>query len=106
MGSYPRKSLHPLDRYQRRCVVRVTTDEPYLALSFVGEKDTMSLRVGNKKNLAATGALNLGTIPKTFADAMRFTQAVGCRYLWIDKLCIREDATEEHQAQIAAMDRI
>jgi len=32
--------------------------------------------------------IDLETLPQTFRDAIKFTRALGVRYLWIDALCI------------------
>jgi len=43
------------------------------------------------------------TIPKTFRDALRVTEALGYRYLWIDALCIIQDDPEDVGKEMAKM---
>ncbi|KAL2060735.1 hypothetical protein VTL71DRAFT_9376 [Oculimacula yallundae] len=45
-------------------------------------------------------------IPKTFADAIKVTRAMGQRYLWIDSLCILQDSGDDWEAEAAKMDQV
>lgn len=45
-------------------------------------------------------------MPKTFADAIFVTRALGQRYLWIDSLCILQDSTDDWMAESSAMHQI
>lgn len=44
--------------------------------------------------------------PKTFADAIFVTRALGQRYLWIDSLCIVQDSAEDWATEASRMDRV
>src|SRR5205809_2185875 len=45
-----------------------------------------------RENLDAfTTSINLGSLPKTFKDAIEIANRMGVRYLWIDSLCVIQD---------------
>lgn len=45
----------------------------------------------------------ISKLPKTFRDAMDIVSRLGVRYLWIDRLCIFQDSTEDWGAEAASM---
>ncbi|KAF2827765.1 HET-domain-containing protein [Ophiobolus disseminans] len=47
-----------------------------------------------------------GSLPKNFQDAIRVTRELGVRYLWIDSLCIQQDATEDWEHEASMMDQV
>jgi heterokaryon incompatibility protein (HET) len=42
-------------------------------------------------------------LPKTYSDAVKATQRLGVRYLWIDSLCIIQDSQEDWEREAQAM---
>lgn len=79
----------------------------YFALSYVcGGHKTLELTTENQDELAKPSSLPLAKLPKTYTDAIRFTQLCGVRYLWIDFLCILHDDQLAKQSQIDTMDEI
>jgi hypothetical protein len=48
----------------------------------------------------------LECLPQTFSDAIRITALLGCKYLWIDSLCIIHDSEEEWNQQSGLMGTI
>lgn len=42
-------------------------------------------------------------MPKTFKDAVIVTRRLGCRYLWIDSLCIVQNSREEWEKEAGTM---
>jgi hypothetical protein len=47
--------------------------------------------------------LAISFLPKTFQDAVKITQKLGIKYLWIDCLCIIQDDPEDWEAEAASM---
>ncbi|KAI0472522.1 heterokaryon incompatibility protein-domain-containing protein [Xylaria cf. heliscus] len=45
-------------------------------------------------------------MPKTFADAIALTRALGQRYLWIDSFCILQDSVEDWVHESSSMDQV
>ncbi|KAF2397091.1 HET-domain-containing protein [Trichodelitschia bisporula] len=54
----------------------------------------------------ADGALEAGTLPKTIEDAITVTKGLGCKYLWVDALCVDQKPTPQQKTQLAMMDVI
>ncbi|KAF2867743.1 heterokaryon incompatibility protein-domain-containing protein, partial [Massariosphaeria phaeospora] len=68
-------------------------NQPYLALSYVW---------GPQPETKATS----GDYPRVIEDAIRATQKLGYRFLWIDRYCINQTNKEEQKAQLQQMDLI
>ena len=45
--------------------------------------------------------INLGSLPKTFRDAIKVALAIGIQYIWIDSLCVREVHQKPHARMYA-----
>ncbi|CAM1504978.1 Fc.00g106150.m01.CDS01 [Cosmosporella sp. VM-42] len=66
---------------------------------------------GNEQPLTTTMAtledrkagIDIAQLPQTFQDAVRITQRLGIRYLWIDSLCIIQDSAEDWQVEASRM---
>jgi Heterokaryon incompatibility protein (HET) len=66
----------------------------YVALSYVWGRKTMPKLTQQdlKKWLSTNGLAELiPQLPRTIQDAMRVTQLIGERYLWVDSLCVIQD---------------
>ena len=50
--------------------------------------------------------LDLSRIPKTIIDAIEVTRRLEYTYLWVDALCIIQDAGEDMKDEIAVMGTI
>jgi len=67
---------------------------PYNVLSYRwGSFQPLKLRKGNIAQLRK--GITLNSLPKTLADAVEVTRAMGVAYLWIDALCIIQDSAED-----------
>lgn len=79
--------------------------EPYTALSYCwgGQQpyQTTKARIDH-----GNWSLDWKRLPKTIQDAVRVTDELGFRFLWVDSLCIPQDDQEEKQEQIALMPQI
>ena len=91
----------------RTDIIRLECSEPlplhtvYVTLSHCWGGDCETTLT--TKNLSAFQAgIHLGTLPKTFQDAVILTRNLGIRYLWIDALCIVQDSNQEwvHEASL------
>lgn len=94
---------------QNNCIVDFEPDYHYVALSYVwGGVATLQNKKAIRKELTEAGALTRRSyrLPNTIKDAMKLTETLGERYLWVDSLCIVQDDDEDKALQIAAMDRI
>ncbi|MCJ1405547.1 hypothetical protein MMC11_008775 [Xylographa trunciseda] len=45
----------------------------------------------------------LERLPKTFIDAVNVAERLGIHYIWIDKLCIRQDSAEDWRREASVM---
>ncbi|KAH8886590.1 HET-domain-containing protein [Thozetella sp. PMI_491] len=81
---------------------------PYLTLSYTwGRTATLQAKRSNFAQLQQPGVLFRGgmnaQMPQTIRDAMGITKAIGYRFLWVDSLCIQQDARDEMADELAAM---
>lgn len=52
------------------------------------------------------GGIDLGTLPKSFQNAIFLFRNLGIRYIWVDSLCIIQDCEADWQTQAALIDSI
>lgn len=77
----------------------------YLTLSHCwGGGNVVQLTIGNFSDLATR--IPMGSLPRTFQDAIIITRRLGYRYIWIDALCVVQDSTEDWKRESATMDRV
>lgn len=94
------------------CLVELPVSTPYIALSYVwGQVDMPKLRQSNSEELKQPGVLRNPVdginLPKTVRDAMHLVSRLGERYLWVDCLSVKQDASaEEMNRTLKAMARI
>lgn len=91
-----------------QCLVRPSTPSRYLALSYVWGTTKSLLTIQSnlhdlQKPLAFTRNSNLSN---TVRDAIKLTEMLGERFLWIDQLCIVQDDITTKQIAIKNMDKI
>jgi len=97
----------------RHCLVKVTTMQKYVALSYVwGTALNCRLTKGSEAALSADGGL-LGpydkvyrTLPRTVRDAIALVRGLGLSYLWVDALCLVQNDMKDLGAGIAFMDEV
>ncbi|OTA97779.1 hypothetical protein M434DRAFT_65246 [Hypoxylon sp. CO27-5] len=79
-----------------------------------GEYVTLSHCWGTSSRLMATKesikdleeGIAISFLPKTFQDAIKITQRLGKKYLWIDCLCIIQDDPDDWEREAAAMSQV
>jgi Heterokaryon incompatibility protein (HET) len=85
------------------CLTRIIEDasptDGYVALSYVWGN------VPVEKDIADNSILR-DSLPATIEDAIRVTEKLGYRYLWVDRYCIPQDEEKEKMRQIQQMDLI
>ncbi|OCK74773.1 HET-domain-containing protein [Lepidopterella palustris CBS 459.81] len=111
-------NCHPVSVWNPGAMIRVIDVESasvtfappncrYTALSYVwGGVDQPKLLDGMWRFFQTKGSLLTLPIPNTIKDAMTLTKGIGCRYLWVDSLCITQDDEQDRQVQIGMMHRI
>jgi hypothetical protein len=89
--------------------VRLREHEPgnnnarYIALSYCWgfQQSQPCLTASTAEDLK--NGVPLVSLPQTVQDAIFLTRKLGCRYLWIDSLCIFQDDTEDWEKQSSTM---
>ncbi|KAF5631511.1 hypothetical protein F25303_9670 [Fusarium sp. NRRL 25303] len=91
------------------CVVELTSLEKYIALSYVwGAAANFRLTKANRTALLMPRSLEkvFKMLPNTIKDAITLTRRLGCRYLWVDALCLLQDNTEDLELGVNVMDLV
>lgn len=86
-----------VDTHQN-CLTYVGTQVQYVTLSYVwGQTNAFLTTMSNISELLRPGALhNRRTVlPRTISHAIDLTRALDERYLWVDALCIVQDAADK-----------
>lgn len=90
-------------------LVEATTNHKYCALSYVwGKSVVFKTFEADVYELCQPGGLRkvLAKLPKTILDAIRFVEAIGEKYLWVDSICIVQDDKKHMARQISNMTTI
>ena len=70
------------------------TSVEYVTISYRWETtDVYKLTLGSVDQLIA--GIPYGLLTQTFQDVIMLTRALGCKYIWIDSLCILQDSVED-----------
>ncbi|KAH7018965.1 heterokaryon incompatibility protein-domain-containing protein [Ilyonectria destructans] len=91
------------------CLVETTALENYVALSYVwGGVSNFRLTKANRPTLLKPDSLNRVShlLPETIKDTIEFTRRLGCRYLWVDALCLLQNDAEDLALGVNSMDLI
>ena len=78
---------------------------PYVTLTYCwgGDQPFMTNNSNFSKYLQG---IKVETLPRTIQDAVAVTRGIGIRYLWIDSLCIIQDAANDKAAEMSRMHKI
>ena len=72
----------------------VPEDAEYMTLSHCwGKVEILKLSTDNLEGMKHE--IILSDLPETFRNAVNITRDLGCRFLWIDSLCILQDSAED-----------
>jgi hypothetical protein len=99
-------SLRENDDYSIRLHESNGQTAPYVALSYIWSKKPqtfLTLLDNINERMQQIDAKNL---PKTVMDAVRCTQGLGLKYLWVDSLCIIQDSDTDKAKEIGRMSGI
>ncbi|KAF5233899.1 hypothetical protein FANTH_12406 [Fusarium anthophilum] len=94
---------------EAHCIVEVARLHKYVALSYVwGAATNFRLTKANRTALLTPGSLKevLEMLPNTIKDAITLTRRLGCRYLWVDALCLLQNDTKDLELGINVMDLV
>lgn len=94
-----------------QCIVPFGSDtNSYVTLSYTwGSVPCLKTTTGNLKQLSEPGSIHsrqAPNIPQTIRDAIRITEYLGERYLWVDSLCIIQDDMGSLSKNLNVMHRI
>lgn len=92
----------------QHCIVDAPDRCTYFTLSYVwgSEHAPFQCTSHNLATLEIPGALDVNLLPKTIANAIYLTRALGARYLWIDRLCVLQDSDADKAVQLPQMDAV
>jgi hypothetical protein len=96
---------------QSRCIVEEASDlVKYVALSYVwGAVPNFRLTKANRRKLMTPSSLAGSvwpTLPETIKDAITLVRKLGCRYLWVDALCLLQNDADDLNQGVNVMDLI
>ena len=94
---------------EANCLAEKTNLEKYVALSYVwGSVPNFRLTTANRTALLAPCSLSkvYNRLPKTIKDTIILVRRLGCRYLWVDALCLLQNDTEDLGRGVNVMDLI
>ncbi|KAI8721652.1 HET domain-containing protein [Fusarium sp. LHS14.1] len=94
---------------QAACLVEIQRFVKYTALSYVwGAVTHFRLTKANRPVLLMSGSLKKVSdrIPATIRDAIAVVKRLGCRYLWVDALCLIQNDADDLSQGVDAMDLI
>ncbi|KAF2681075.1 HET-domain-containing protein [Lentithecium fluviatile CBS 122367] len=79
---------------------------PYTVLSHCWGNVEIECKTTVDKLNSYHDSIDLGSLPKTFREALDIATTLGFRYLWIDSLCIVQDDSADWQRESAKMQYI
>lgn len=103
----PRPSRIRLIDVKQECVVELTEDVKWVALSYVwGTSNNLTLSKESHDQFKKPGFLSRDRVPNTIYDAMVVTASIGERYLWADSICIVQNDDLDKMEFVPHMDAI
>jgi hypothetical protein len=94
----------------RLCCSNKNKTLKYVALSHcwgvLTEAEKRQVCTTDENIKARQNGIDVSELPKTFRDAVRVTQNLGIRYLWIDSLCIIQGNQEDWKFEAKRMQEV
>lgn len=84
---------------------RTVPDGPYLTLSHRWGTAEF-LRLEQRRLAKFEKGLDIAELPRTFRDAIVVTRRLGCKFLWIDSLCIIQDSPDDWSHEAGLMGEV
>lgn len=104
--SHPATNLRMVDVHDW-CVVDFSGTKTYIALSYCWPRGKQAtLNTSNEGSISRPGSLRSLQLSDLIKDAIQAVCYLGERYLWIDSLCIVQDAEQDVKSQLSQMDTI
>lgn len=99
----PTRCIDVSDESIIRVVERGGDRGQYICLSHQWGKGEMPLKLTTGTRDDLFSGINAADLPITFGHAVDITKRLGCRYLWIDSLCIVQDDKDDWEREAANM---
>lgn len=97
--------LYELEKGQLKVYESQEAKAPFMALSYCwGREQDFLLTQLTQAELSH--GFSVSKLPRLLQDACSITRRLGCRYLWIDALCIVQDDEEDKMREISQMQDI
>lgn len=98
--------LEPVFRLIDGC--SIGPEEPYVTLSHCWGSGSAKekLRLLTTNDCILRGGLLVSSLPRLFRDAFEIVERLGVSYIWIDRLCIIQDSSEDWEAEAATMQTV
>ncbi|KAK5734899.1 hypothetical protein LTR17_008532 [Elasticomyces elasticus] len=84
--------------------IRYDENVRYATLSHRWTPEEQVLRTSNIEDFRE--GFPLATLKASIRDAVTFADHLGCRYLWVDTLCVIQDDSYDQEKQICQMDKV
>lgn len=97
--------LYELEKGKLRVYESQGIKAPYMALSYCWGRE-QDFILTQLTRIELSRGFCLSRLPRLLRDACSITFRLGCRYLWIDALCIVQDDEEDKTREIAQMQNI
>ncbi|CAH0057353.1 unnamed protein product [Clonostachys solani] len=106
LGKLPTRVIEiSSDSHPPRIHISVGEQIPYVALSYCWGAD-QNIRLLSTNVETYMEGIPIDAIPRTIADAVEITKALGFKYLWVDSLCILQDSEQDLQHELSYMGEI
>jgi hypothetical protein len=94
------------DDYSIRLHESTGETAPYIALSYIWGEEPQTFLTNEDNFNDRMQHIDAKILPKTIIDAVRCTQGLGLKYLWVDSLCIKQNSDTDKAQEIGRMSSI